>query len=188
MNLDMSKDETPSIDKTPSIDEKETDIKEEENHTNKECCSFSLQEIVKKNRIRQVNTYIQPYLHLRVFDIAIGMYYSFIHVLIIVLSGIILLFSNNLIYLACLLVVISFDAFSIVMLHDCPLTQLEKKYLNLSGRKKRTHKFINAGIMYECLHEYEHQIELLVNVWSMIACKMLVLMCLKMFNININIY
>ena len=188
MNLDMSKDETPSIDKTPSIDEKETEIKEEENHTNKDCSSFSLQDVIKKNRIRQVNNYIQPYLHIRVFDIAIGMYYSFIHVLIIVLSGIILLFSNNLIYLACLLVVISFDAFSIVMLHDCPLTQLEKKYLNLSGRKKRTQKFINAGIMYECLHEYEHQIELLVNVWSMIACKMLVLMCLKMFNININIY
>jgi hypothetical protein len=167
-------------DETVHVDKVEVDLEKVENDT--------LKEIVKKNIIRQVNNFIQPYLHLHIFDIAVGMYYSFIHVLIIVLSGFILLFSNNLVYLTSLLVIISFDAFSIVMLHDCPLTQLEQKYWKISGRTKRTQKFINSGIMYECMHEYEHQIELLVNVWSMIACKMLILIVLKMFRININIY
>jgi type IV secretory pathway VirB3-like protein len=172
-----------------TTNKEEQTTNEEEQTTNKEEQTTNEEEpFINKNIIRQVNKYIQPYLHLRLFDIAIGMYYSFIHVIIIIISGIILLFSNNLIYLACLLIIISFDAFSIVMLHDCPLTQLEQKYLKRSGRYNRTQKFLNAGIMYECLHEYEHQIELLVNVWSMIACKMLILMGLKMFNININIY
>ena len=48
------------------------------------------------------------------------------------------------------------------------------------------------GISYDCNHEYEKQIELLINVWMMVAGKCMCIIVMKMFNIKLfnfnNIY
>jgi len=107
----------------------------------------------------------------------IGYYYAFIHSLIAILGLMVLLFSNNVVHLACLLVLVILDALSIVFLHDCPLTQLETKYLGYSSVSKRREFLQNMGIFYQCNHNYEGQLEVLINAWCFVAIKMLVLIC-----------
>jgi hypothetical protein len=118
----------------------------------------------------------------------IGIIYLNIHFSIIFFTVFILLFNNNLIYLTILLIIISFDALSIVVLHGCPLTQLEQKYLNYNSSDQRKDILKNCGIVYKCEHEYEKQIELLINVWCMITLKCLIIIFLKTFNIKLNNY
>lgn len=115
----------------------------------------------------------------------VGWYYQFIHYLIIILAGIVMLFNNSPFYLTLLLIVISLDAFSIVILHNCPLTILEQKYLKTSLVKDRMKKLRKSKIVYKCNHVYEQQIELLINVWCIIACKILFILTMKTFNKNI---
>jgi hypothetical protein len=98
----------------------------------------------------------------------------------------ILYFNTNIIQLCCTLIVVSLDAFSIVVLHGCPLTHLEQKYLNTNTSEERYQFFKNCGISYSCQHEYDKQIELLVNVWLLIAVKCLLIICFNTFNIKLQ--
>lgn len=115
----------------------------------------------------------------------LGFYYQVIHYVIIVLCGFLIAFCNNPIYLIILLIVISLDAFSVVILHNCPLTILEQKYLKTSLVKERIKNIKKAKIMYKCNHYYEQQLELLINVWTLVACKILIIMTMKTINKNI---
>jgi hypothetical protein len=114
----------------------------------------------------------------------LGYYYVFLHYIIIILSSIIILFNNNPFHLTLLLILLSLDAFSIVVLHNCPLTILERKYLKHSLAKNRMKSLKKSRIMYNCNHLYETQIELLINVWMLIACKILFILSIKTINVN----
>lgn len=116
----------------------------------------------------------------------IGTYYAFIHWILAFLGLMIMLFSNNIIYLCALLVVIILDSLSIVFLHDCPLTMLEKKYLGTSTVTTRRTALKNMGILFTCDHEYEAQLEVLINMWTITAIKMFVIICCDIFYINIQ--
>jgi len=116
----------------------------------------------------------------------IGSYYAFIHSLIAFLGLLILLFSNNIIYLSILLLVIILDCLAIVFLHDCPLTMLEKKYLGTSTVTARRNALKNMGILFTCDHEYESQLELLINLWTIVAIKIFVIICASMFYYEIQ--
>ena len=59
----------------------------------------------------------------------IGNYYYSIHFIIMIISGIILLFDNNIYHLFILFCIVFMDCISCVFLHDCPLTPLENKHL-----------------------------------------------------------
>jgi len=99
----------------------------------------------------------------------------------------IILFSKNISHLAALLFIMSLDAFAIVVRHDCPLTEMEEKYLGISG-KRRINEFLkNSGLVYNCSHLYESQLELVVNFWALTACKIVMLICLKMLKIELNV-
>jgi len=111
--------------------------------------------------------------------------YNFIHDLFIFIIAFIIIFNTNLFYLAIILFIISLDALSIVVLHQCPLTILKKKYLKKSSCEERKKILKNMGIFYKCNHFYEHQIELLINVWLLVACKCLIIILLKTFNIQL---
>jgi hypothetical protein len=111
-----------------------------------------------------------------------GYYYVFVHYTILILSAIIILFNNNPIHLTLLLIVLSLDAFSIVVLHNCPLTILEQKYLKNSLAKKRIKSLKKSKIVYKCNHMYEQQLELLINVWILIACKILFILTIQTIN------
>lgn len=118
----------------------------------------------------------------------IGLYYLYFHLLIIILVGFNLVFSVNLNHLIVLLIIVSLDALSVVVLHGCPLTILEEKYLKINSCEERTKGIKSLGIFYRCDHEYEKQIELLVNVWTLIAGKCLLLIFFRTFKIKLKNY
>ena len=102
------------------------------------------------------------------------------------------MFSTNLTHLAVLFIIVSFDAFAIVVMHACPLTALERKYIKRSSCDDRDELLGALCISYNCNHEYEKQVELLVNVWLLVAAKCMCIIIMKMFNIKLfnynNIY
>ena len=116
----------------------------------------------------------------------LGLYYSHIHTAIMFLGISIILFCNNIFYLTALLIIISLDAFTIVIIHDCPLTMLEKKHLGTSIVEVKKKFFKSIGILYECNHVYEYQLELVINVASATIFKILILIFIKMFSISLS--
>jgi hypothetical protein len=114
--------------------------------------------------------------------------YSLVHDIFIFVIAFIILFNNNLLYLSIILLIVSLDAFSIVVLHKCPLTSLEEKYLKKSSCEERKQLLKKLGISYNCNHEYENQIELLINVWMLVAGKCLIIILLKTLNVKLIDY
>lgn len=117
----------------------------------------------------------------------IGNYYGMLHTILIIGGAIVILFSKNVIDLAILLLIISLDAFAIVVRHDCPLTEMEEKYLGVSGKRQINEFLKSCGLVYNCSHLYESQLELVINFWALTACKIVVLICLKMWKIELNV-
>lgn len=116
--------------------------------------------------------------HPTIKKVCIGYYYSVLHFLLFGLGVVLILFNTTIWHLFILLFMVSCDAFAMVVCHDCPLTRLEKKYLGSSGKQRFNQYLTRAGIVYKCHHLYESQLELVLNMWSLIAIK---LMCLIFF-------
>lgn len=117
-------------------------------------------------------------------DKILGSYYLIFHCLIMFFGTVTILFSNNILYLIVILLCVSVDSLCIVILHDCPLTLLEKKYLGSSMAELREKHLKETGIVYKEDHCYETQIELLINLTCLIVLKILVLIFLDTFNIS----
>jgi len=142
---------------------------------------------VKKNCIRTLSNGILNFLKLNGFtNTFIGLCYMVYHYLFMVLGAFIILFNINLRHLFYTLLFVSIDAFAIVVLHNCPLTHLEQKYLNTNLVYERSNFFKNCGIVYTCDHEYEKQIELLINIALFLVMKCLVLIVLNTFHIRLH--
>lgn len=116
----------------------------------------------------------------------LGLIYTYVHYIIICSVAFIFSFNNNILHLCILLIIVSLDAFSIIVLHGCPLTHLEQKYLHTNTCEERSQLLKNAGIVYTCDHEYEKQVELMINVWTLIAVKCLLLILFKTFNFKLH--
>ena len=136
--------------------------------------------IIPRNVIREYAKYFSPFLKK-----TIGHYYLLIHNIIIAVGCFVFFFSNHIFYLAVLLNIIILDCMSIVFIHDCPLTMLEKKYLDNSMVESRQKSFKDMGIVYECDHEYEKQLELLINLWSFISLKIFYIIIMDITNIKL---
>jgi len=136
--------------------------------------------VLPRNIIREYAKSFSPFLKK-----SIGHYYLFIHHIIISVGCFVFFFSNRIFYLSVLLNMIILDCMSIVFIHDCPLTMLEKKYLDNSLVEARQKSFKDMGIVYECDHEYEKQLELLINLWSFIALKIFYIIIMDMTNIKL---
>jgi hypothetical protein len=142
---------------------------------------------MKKNCIRTAtNTILNSFEEYSLSKRVIGLIYIFFHYFIMISGAFIICFNTNIVHLCCTLMVISLDAFSIVVLHGCPLTQLEQKYLNTNTSEDRYQFFKQCGIVYTCQHQYDKQIELLVNVWLLIAAKCLLITCFNTFKIKLH--
>jgi len=140
----------------------------------------------RQNIIRNTSIHLKETLSQHYSNKVIGYYYTIIHYMVMILCGFIICFNTNIVQVCCALIVISLDAFSIVVLHGCPLTQLEQKYLHTDTSKERYDYFKKCGIVYQCKHEYEKQVELLVNVWLLLASKCLFLIVFKTFHIQLS--
>lgn len=173
VDLDKENDKIQDLDKEKDV-EKEKDLDKE-----------TVQFIRSSNFIRDISDTINNYTK---FFTLKGFLYWNIHNAIIFCILFIIIFSNSVVHLLCILTIVSLDAFSIVVLHECPLTTLEKKYLGISSCDARNIVFKKMNFMYNCDHDYEKQIELLINVWSIIATKCLLILLLKTFHIKLFNY
>ena len=111
----------------------------------------------------------------------VGYYYQILHYIIIFGGGFVILFNTNPVHLIILLIIISLDAFANVVVHDCPLTALERKYLKTSLSADRRKNMKRANILYKCNHVYESQVELIVNMWTLVACKIVIILVIRSF-------
>ena len=84
------------------------------------------------------------------------------------------------------------DAFAIVVLHECPLTKLERTYDNVTSMEMRTNTSTNLGILYKCNHEYEKQLDAIINFATMVLMKIVSIIVFKTFHFKLvnynNIY
>ena len=114
----------------------------------------------------------------------IGAYYYIIHGLVVGLGGFILFFSRNKFYLTFVLIIAVLDSLCIVVLHDCPLTWLERKYMGTSSVELRNSILTNMGIVFKCDHLYETQLELLINIWSYTCIKLCIIIIMEMLGLS----
>ena len=113
----------------------------------------------------------------------IGTYYTACHSILVHLIIFILLFNSNVIYLCCIFNLLAVDAIAIVILHDCPLTILEQKYLNSSMAKVRNKVFKKSKIAFKCNHQYESSLEAVLNLLTLIGIKIGYVIAFKMYNL-----
>lgn len=111
-------------------------------------------------------------------------YYGFIHYVYAICIGIIIFLNNNICHLLAVLFLVSLNAISIVVLHNCPITMLERKYTGSSLTDNKIRFYKNLGISYKCKHSFEQELEIIINVWSGIAIKCLLLIIVKTFNVK----
>lgn len=134
---------------------------------------------IEEQWIRQMSKTASPFLNKLV-----GNYYWALHAFIMVTSGTILLFDNNVYHLLILLNIACMDAVACIFLHDCPLTILEKKYLKTSFVRDKYNCLKHSPILYRCNHDYEKTLEFLINMVCFIFGKMISLLILKLLNIK----
>jgi hypothetical protein len=116
----------------------------------------------------------------------IGNYYYYLHVILLFLGCFIILFSTNIIFLLCVLLIIVCDGVALMGYHQCPLTILEQKYLNKNMTSVVKNSLHKLNVNYNCNHEYETQMELLINCCTLISIKVLGIIIMKMFNFKFN--
>jgi hypothetical protein len=112
----------------------------------------------------------------RLYHPLLGVYYASLHLLLMGGAAFLLLFNQNILHLFLLLCIVAIDALSCVILHNCPLTILEQKYLGTSLIRINIETCKKMKIGYRHSHEYERTIELLCNVGALLILKIVVLM------------
>lgn len=174
-----------------SINKKEInkfDIKKEHKKSKKNIEKRKIN--VKNNIVRKASKFLNDYFNFS--DEIKGQFYYSLHEYFIFFIGFITVFSTSINFLIAILIIVSLDAISLVMLHECPLTTMEKKYLGFTSCDKRNNILKELGIVYKCDHNYEKQVELLINVWCFIVAKCLCIILFNMFNVKLfdksNIY
>ena len=132
---------------------------------------------------RKISKIIRPYL-----KTILGAYYGVLHLSIMFLGAIVLLFDTNLLHLFILFIIVSVDAIVCVILHNCPLTMLEQKYLGHSIISTRMNVYKKLNISYECTHEYETTLEFLSNMAALLILKISTVMCIEFLSNHITIH
>lgn len=110
-----------------------------------------------------------------------GAYYTMLHSFFVVAIGYLICFVNDMSYLVIGLLIISLDGYANVVLHDCPLSMVENKYLDKSGIENRLEFLRSLGIMYSANNKYDIQLEVIINAWTLIAGKIIMLICFRNF-------
>lgn len=180
---------TPTLEKCEKEKEKENENEKEKDNKKSYKNSKKLK-MIEDNVIRKFCIYLYKKFNLK--ELQESTFYRHTHDTFIFLVSFIALFSMKLSHLAVLFIIVTCDAFAIVVMHACPLTALERKYIKRSSCDDRDELLGALGISYNCNHEYEKQVELLVNVWLLVAAKCMCVIIMKMFNIKLfnynNIY
>ena len=113
------------------------------------------------------------------FQYIIGNYYVWLHVGIMAMGIYLILFSMNPYSLLCVITILAIDAFTIIIMHDCPLTMLERYYIKNSSVYWRLNKLRNCGIKYSLENEYDIQLEVVINGAAIAIFKLFCIIILK---------
>lgn len=113
-----------------------------------------------------------------------GEFYYLAHYIMIIGIVIILMFNTNLLHLSCILLILCFDGLSAIALHDCPITILERKYLDTCSTDERTNLLKQCGINYNCSCQYEKTLESIINTTVVCFIKIIMLIIFKTFRIT----
>ena len=146
-----------------------------EYYNNLTCNNIDINKTKTKFKDNILTTIFNPFIT-NLFKKCIGNYYTAIHTFIMVLASFVICFVNNLNHLFILLIFLSINAFTNITLHDCPLTMLEKKYLNNSVVDERIDKLKKCNINFETINSYESQLEFIINASSLCIFKILYIM------------
>jgi len=128
--------------------------------------------------IKWIKPHIQPFL---------GAYYGTLHIIIMLSCATVLLFDNNAVHLIIMFNLLAVDAISCIILKNCPLTILERKYLGKTWMSTRFEVLQNLGIDHKCCHEYEATLETLMNMGGLFILKLSVLFILTLFPFSITV-
>jgi hypothetical protein len=142
---------------------------------------------ISNNVIRKIKNITYSRFNLNnenVFSFIKGLTYKLIHIIFICTLLLIGLFNVNLLQLIIILIIITLDAATVVVLHGCPLTLLEKKYLKCDEFNDFCCYMEDLNILYKCDHEYENQLEFIAIGWCLIVFKIISIILLKTFHIN----
>jgi len=137
---------------------------------------------INKGNIRFYSKKIYKFIIKYIPKKILGYYYQIIHSLILFLGINIILFTNNINHLLIVFLLVSLDGIANFICHDCPLTLLEKKYLKTSIIDDRKKYMKKLNILFKCNHNYESQLEIIINVLSIIMTKILGIIFIKTFN------
>ena len=181
----IDKEETEVKKDTEETIKKDTEetIKKDTEETNDD---EKIEKMLNDNIIRRTSNFLN-----KTFDfkkLRHKNFYMDIHNIIIFIIAFVGLFNSSALYLCILLIVVSLDAFSVIVLHECPLTTLERKYINQTSCDIRNNILKSSNIVYNCDHDYEKKVELLINVWTLIAGKCICILFFKTFNIQLFNY
>jgi hypothetical protein len=138
--------------------------------------------VINNSKIRRFSNNLRE--KLNISDYVFGTYYKVLHYIFMILITVIVIFSNNITYLVIIVNLLLIDTFSIVVFNDCPLSILEKKYLGVSDVENRLYYMKNSNIMYTNNKVYDSTLDNLINAWSLVAIKILLLIFLNVFSIK----
>ena len=150
---------------------------------NKEQHNNLIKKIIKEyndNIVRKILFMIKPYI-----GFLIGSYYSVMHYALMIFFALITLFNNNIICLSGTLIIVICIGCVNVLIHDCPLTRLERKYLGKSNVKILKKQIKKLGIHYRSNNIYEYQLEILTNIGALIAFKIFGIIFIRTFDIKL---
>jgi hypothetical protein len=116
----------------------------------------------------------------------LGYLCGIVHFIYMCLILFMVVFTTNISYLCICTIIISINVIAIVVFHGCPLTLLEKKYLGKSVSNPIYHITKSTGILYECNHDYEKALMLLIAAWLVCTIKCMTIMFLKTFNYKLH--
>jgi len=137
------------------------------------------------NLKNDVRTFGQ-FLYQKFINSCIGYYYLTIHYLFVIFGALVILFSQNINFLAIIAFLVILDAAAIIVLHHCPLTILEQKYLKVDYAQETKNVLKKCNIMYNCPHAYESQLEYVINIWCLAVLKILAIMLMKVFSVTVK--
>lgn len=139
---------------------------------------FTMGKTQLQKAIKRMKPYIEPFL---------GIYYGSLHIIIMLSCATVLLFDNNAVHLLIMFNLLAVDALSCIILKNCPLTILERKYLGKTWMTTRFEVLQNLGIDHKCSHEYEATLETLMNMGGLFILKLSVLFILTLFPFSITV-
>lgn len=134
------------------------------------------------NIVAEILIYIFP---LNVRKI-IGLYYGYLHSIILLFGLIIILFSNKISHLLIVLLILCLDGIANILFQDCPLTVLEKKYCKISLSKLKNNIYKKLGVNYKCNHVYENQLEMIINGICGTTLKIFIIILWNIFSKKIS--